>query len=268
MRPKKALGQNFLQDGVVAARIVDSLEAAPGDLVIEIGPGRGALTELLIEREFRVAAVEFDRDLVPLLTERFSRFDNFSLISGDALHVDFAELARGSATGRAKLVANLPYNISTPILQRLVDQRGSLESMVLMFQREVVDRITARPGSRDRGYLSVLVDNAFTAERLFDVAPASFRPVPKVWSSVVRFVPHASFVEGETLFREIVSIAFTHKRKTLLNNLAPSFNRAEESLRNAGIEPGRRAETLDIDEWGALTAEVKNAGHRICTRHR
>jgi 16S rRNA (adenine1518-N6/adenine1519-N6)-dimethyltransferase len=248
-RPKRSLGQNFLQDESVITRIVDALDLTPADTVIEIGPGRGALTGQLLERAERVIAIEFDRDLVPKLERVFGPTGKFELVNSDALDVDFAEVMQGAPR---KLVANLPYNISTPILQRLIAQREMFTRLVLMFQREVADRITAKPGEHDRGFLSVLVEKAFTAKRLFDVPPDAFYPKPKVWSSVVCLTPRA-VTEDEKQLRDLVSIAFAHRRKTILNNLKPRFADAVSVLAAAAIDPQRRPETLTLDEWLSLT---------------
>ena len=179
MRAKKSLGQNFLRDDTVVRRIVDALDLRSGDTVIEIGPGRGALTEKLLDTGAKVIAIELDRELVPALRVQFHFQPNFRVVEADVLETDFAELSGSSTNGAIKLVGNLPYNISTPILQRLIDQRYLFSGLVLMFQREVVERITASPGGKERGFLSVLVENAFTSEHLFDVPPPAFQPVPR-----------------------------------------------------------------------------------------
>src|ERR1051326_9027678 len=218
-RAKKRLGQNFLVDERYARRIVNALTARAGETVVEIGPGRGALTSLLVESGARVVAVEFDRELVPLLRERFAGRDNFELVEADALEVDYCSTVRPA--GRAGVVANLPYNISTAILQRLIGQRRCISEMVLMLQREVVERITARPGSSERGYLTVLVEAFCESEALFDVPPGAFRPVPKVWSTVARLRAREGAAEefDEKLFLRLAGAGFAQKRKTILNNL-------------------------------------------------
>lgn len=258
MRAKKSLGQNFLRDEAIIGKIVDVLDLTADDVVIEIGPGQGALTEELLKRAGRVIAVEFDRDMIAVLRERFGRSNNFDLVDADILDVDLAGLAAGNTT---KVVGNLPYNISTPILQKLIDCRKLFTLLVLMFQREVVERITALPGGRERGFLSVLVENAFEAERLFDVPPTAFAPVPKVWSSVVRLTPVPSRVRDEFLLRDLVSISFAQKRKTLLNNLKTRLRDAGSVLSDCGIDGGRRAETLALGEWARLADAIKKTGH-------
>ena len=182
--PSKRLGQHFLRDQRTIHRIIEALAPKPDETIVEIGPGTGALTSVLVERAGRLIAVEFDNKLTPLLNERFGSFANFKLVMADALTLDFcAEILPARS---ARLVANLPYNISTAILQRLIAQRACFEEMVLMLQREVVERLLAPAGTTDRGFISVLVEAYCEAEKLFDVAPGAFRPPPKVWSSVMR----------------------------------------------------------------------------------
>src|SRR5256885_1934216 len=184
MTAKRRFGQNFLVDRNVVDRIIASVNPQPDQTIIEIGPGRGALTSLLIEKAKRVVAIEFDRDLVAQLRSKFSASPTLELVAADALTIDFCATIQPAQ--QARVVANLPYNIATAILQRLIEQRHCLSEMTLMLQREVVDRITAEAGSSERGYLSVVVEANCESEKLFDVAPQAFRPVPKVWSTVVR----------------------------------------------------------------------------------
>ena len=262
--PSKRLGQHFLRDQRTIHRIVDALAPQAGETIIEIGPGTGALTSVLVERAGRVVAVEFDNKLAPLLQERFGSFENFKLVMGDALTVDFCKEILPAHS--ARLVANLPYNISTAILQRLIAQRACLDEMVLMLQREVVERVLAPPGTSDRGYISVLVEAYCEAEKLFDVAPGAFRPPPKVWSSVMRlkFRPRINTeITDEGLLWEVVSAGFAQKRKTILNNLRHASGRLQEVLKRnggasivlckAGIDLKRRAETLTVEEWARIT---------------
>ncbi|HEX8846681.1 MAG TPA: 16S rRNA (adenine(1518)-N(6)/adenine(1519)-N(6))-dimethyltransferase RsmA [Pyrinomonadaceae bacterium] len=266
--PKKSFGQNFLADERIIERIVSEVDPREDETIIEIGPGRGALTSRLLEKAGQLVAIEFDRDLVPLLREKFGPFANFTLIEADALTVDLCELIPQGTL--ARVVANLPYYISTAILQRLIEQRACLTEMVLMLQREVVERITAPPASSERGFLSVLVEAYCEAETLFDVSPEVFRPVPKVWSTVVRlrFRRQADLgVRDERLLWRLVSAGFAQRRKTILNNLrsAPDALRARlemagganQSLETARIEPQRRAETLTLEEWGRLAKTLE-----------
>ena len=244
---KRSLGQNFLVDQNYIKKIIDAVDACPDDTIIEIGPGRGAITEQLVESGANVIAIEFDREFVSLLNERFAGSENFRVIEADASTIDFGALI--APTASAKLVANLPYNVSTAILQALAKQRRSFSSLVLMFQKEVVDRITARPGNSERGFLTVITEFAFESEKLFDVPPTAFRPVPKVDSSVVRLTPKPPSIADSNEFESLVSIAFRQKRKTLANNLKSIYPNISDVLHVAGINPGIRAEALGMDEW-------------------
>ncbi len=269
-RAKKNLGQNFLVDESFIARIVDAVRPRFGETIVEIGAGRGALTSQLLGDAGRLVAIEFDRDLVPLLRECFGARENFSLIDADALEVDFC--AAIAPASHARVVANLPYNISTAILQHIIKQRRCLTELTLMLQREVVARIIAPPSSSERGYLSVLVEAYCESDALFDVPPEAFRPVPKVWSTVVRLRPHerpAFEVEDEALLWRVVSAGFAQRRKTIFNNMrsAPGdvCARVEASggasvlLEAAEIEPQRRAETLTLQEWARLTRALERS---------
>ena len=257
MRAKKSLGQNFLRDEAVIARIISSLHLTSKDTVIEIGPGLGALTGGLTLLAGRVIAIEFDRDMVAILATRFGRTKNFELVNADALTVNFGDHLKSiESDKKAKLVANLPYNISTPILQRLIDQRQLFSEIILMFQREVVDRIVAPAGGKERGFLSVLVEDAFTTELLFVVDPKAFQPIPKVFSAVVRLIPKPETQLDKAAFRRLVSFSFAQKRKTIFNNLRLVLKDATTVLADSGIDGKRRAETLTLDEWRFLTANV------------
>lgn len=256
---KKSLGQNFLVDQIFIDRIVAAVDPVEGDTIIEIGPGRGAITESLVASGANVLAVELDREFVPQLQSRFESNTNFSITEADATQVDFEQLLSAilRTPHSTKLVANLPYYISTAILQRLAEQRGLFASLVLMFQKEVVDRITARPGNSDRGFLTVLAEAAFETEKLFDVPPQAFRPVPKVTSSVVRLIPKQNSAADEPAFRTLVSQAFLQKRKTILNNLRSAVPDATAILTNANIDAARRAESLSQEEWLRLFLAVR-----------
>lgn len=250
---KKSLGQNFLNDDVFIEKIVAALNLSETDTVIEIGPGRAALTQKLVESGANVIAIELDRYFVPMLRELFAENENFTIYEQDALNVNFAELAKNT---KVKLVANLPYNISTAILQRIIEQRECFSELVLMLQLEVVERITAKVGNSERGFLSVLTENSFVSEKLFNVPPEAFRPIPKVMSAVVRLTTVDSTNIApfdEIQFRKIVSLGFMQKRKTILNNFKFTYANAKEVLQNCGINPSRRSETLTVDEWKLLS---------------
>ncbi len=258
---KRSLGQNFLTDETVIGDIVSELQLNAGDTLIEIGPGRGALTEKLVAAGAKVIAIEIDRNFVPALRAQFHFDENFSVIEADVLDVGFTGIVTNSEKGSAKLVGNLPYNISTAILERAALERDLFSRAVFMFQREVVDRITAKPGMSERGYFTVMVESAFDVARLFDVPPEAFSPRPKVWSSVVKLYPKPPSAADEPAFRKLVGAAFAQKRKTILNNLKSVVVDAGTSLKEAAIDPRRRAETLSLDEWLALyAASQKTAG--------
>jgi len=264
---KRRFGQNFLVDRCVIDRIISAVNPHRDETIIEIGPGRGALTLRLTENTGRLIAIEFDRELVPVLREQFKDTPNLQLIEDDALNVNFCEVIEPART--ARVVANLPYNIATAILQRLIEQRNCISDMTLMLQREVVDRITAEAGSIERGYLSVFVEAYCETGKLFDVPPRAFRPVPKIWSSVVRLRVRAKIaveVKDEKLLWQIVSAGFAQRRKTILNNLRQAPASIQELLKKRGgasivlceavIPPQRRAETLTLVEWARLVNAV------------
>ena len=260
--PSKRFGQNFLANQGIIRRIVEALEPGPHETIIEIGPGKGALTEPLLQRAGSLVAIEFDKNLIPLLTEKFGEHANLKLVQSDALATDFCEVIRPASS--ARVVANLPYNVATAIVQRLIEQRGCISEMVLMLQKEVVERITAAPGSAERGYLSVFVQAYCETEKLFDVAPGSFRPAPKVWSSVVKLTSRPGpGVRDEKLLWQVVSAGFAQRRKTILNNLRNAPSPLQELVKSHGgasivlcqaeVDLQRRAETLTLEEWLRIT---------------
>lgn len=265
--PSKRFGQNFLIDTRVVDRIIASFQPERGETVIEIGPGRGALTAKLLSVPVLVVAVELDRQLIPILEEQFGSDENFRLIAKDALQANFCDEILPAS--QARIVANLPYNISTAVLQRLIGQRQCLSEMVLMLQREVVDRILAPASSSERGYLSVFVQAYTETEKLFDVPPTAFRPVPKVTSTVIRlrFRTHLMFNEShEKVLWEVVSAGFAQRRKTMLNNLRSAPPQLAKRIKENGgasivlcraeVDLQRRAETLEIEEWVRIAAAL------------
>ncbi len=260
---KKSFGQNFLVDQNYIDKIISALDPQKDETIIEIGAGRGALTKKLLESGANVSAIELERNMIAVLREEFAESENFQLIEQDALKIDYKQVTKNGGK-KLKLVANLPYNISTAILQRLIVQREVFSEMILMFQREVVERIIAEAGNKERGYLSVLVQTYLETEKLFDVSPNAFRPAPKVWSSVVRLKPKDEIgIKNEGLYAEIISLGFRQKRKTILNNLKNSdefLSKVIEKngglkkvLENVQIDESRRAETLTIAEWKKLS---------------
>lgn len=265
---RKRFGQHFLVDENYIRRIIDAFAPQSGETIIEIGSGRGALTEYLVKHEATLRAIEIDRDLGAQLERSYGALPNFSLVVEDTLQTDFCSLIAPAAS--ARVIANLPYNISTPILTRLIEYRACVTESVLMLQREVVERITARAGDGERGYLSVFVEAYCDAQPLFDVPPTAFNPPPKVWSSVVRLrAIKRDVMSGvdETILWRIVSAGFAQRRKTIFNNLrAISGNLSEliEArgginllLEQSGISPRARAETLTLENWTRLVLNVK-----------
>ena len=275
IKAKKSLGQNFLTDPEIARRIVDNVAPLQTDAIIEIGPGTGALTRLLVQRSGSVAAIEIDRYLVEELG-RSIKAENLSILLDDALRLDWVDIINSAKSkhlpagsdleSRVRIVANLPYYISTPIIEKLLSVGRRIFDMTLMLQKEVADRITTGPGSRDYGYLSVLVQYRCKASKLFDVPPSAFTPVPKVWSTVIRLSVRESpavHVENEKKFFALVRAAFAQRRKTILNNLKAASSAlrfgqpVEQALEASSVTPQRRAETLSIEEFAALFAALR-----------
>ena len=253
-RARKRFGQNFLHDRNVVERILDAVNPQPGESVVEIGPGLGALTGGLIERAGRITAVEIDRDLAARLRERFTPAQ-LHLVEGDALEIDWPSLA-ASLPGPLRIVGNLPYNVSSPLLFALLPIAASVRDQHFMLQREVVERMAAAPGGKEYGRLSVMLQFRYRIERLFNVAPGSFHPVPKVQSSIVRLTPlPAQEVPDVPLeeFAAMVTAAFGQRRKTLRNAVSPLLTQAQ--IANAGVDPGARAETLDVAAFVRLCRE-------------
>lgn len=269
IRAKKSLGQNFLTDPRVAQRIIDAVSPLWSDVIIEIGPGAGALTRMLAERSGYVEAVEIDARLADEL-RRSVAAENLSVVTADALSVDWQKLlTRANACvspddkhrTRVRVVANLPYYISTPIIEKLISLGSSVFDMTLMLQMEVADRITAEPGGKDYGYLSVMVQYHCITSRLFEVSATAFTPAPKVRSTVINLTVRerpAVEVADDAKFKALVRACFAQRRKTILNNLkaassALKFTQPLESaLEAASVTPQRRAETLSIDEFAKL----------------
>ncbi len=260
---RRRFGQNFLAGEGAAERIAAALDPAPGEAVLEIGPGRGAITAPLVARAGRIAAVEVDRDLARDLRSRFGP-DRLVLLEGDALRIDLAEVLRALGLdpgGRLAVAGNLPFNISKPFAAKMVRERGRVGRAVLTFQREVAERLLAAPGSKDYGPISVLAGLAFRIERLFDLPPAAFRPRPRVVSSVTRWIPRCEpglDPDIEERLRAALAACFGRRRRTLLANLRESLPggapRALELLSAAGIAPGARAETVPPSGFLALAS--------------
>ncbi len=260
-RPRKRFGQNFLQDPSVIADILTAVNPQPQDHFVEIGPGTGALTVPLLPRCDRLDVIEIDRDLAALLSRRFSAAANLNIFCGDALKVKLANFQRSGE--KIRVIGNLPYNISTPLLFHLLDQASCIQDMHFMLQNEVVDRICAEPGSRIFGRLSVMLQFRCVAEKLFEVSSHSFKPPPKVSSAVVRLMPRPSAKVSVTdmdTFLAVVSQAFSQRRKTLRNALKGHLSADE--IESAGVDPMTRAETVDIAGYSRLSnlCFEKNSG--------
>jgi 16S rRNA (adenine1518-N6/adenine1519-N6)-dimethyltransferase len=249
-RARKRFGQNFLADEQIIDRIVAAIDPHPDDLIIEIGPGHGALTRPLLESGATVHVLEIDRDLAADLQAIAARQPRLTVHPGDALQIDVGDLA---ADRPYRLVGNLPYNISTPLLFHVLGQRHLPRDMHFMLQCEVVDRIAASPGSRDYGRLSVMCQNRCEVFPLFTVAPESFRPRPRVQSRVIRMAPRRQPRSGPALVSaldQVVRAAFAKRRKTLRNGLRDLLGEGE--IESLGIDPGLRPEQLDLDRFIAL----------------
>ncbi|HEY1070771.1 MAG TPA: 16S rRNA (adenine(1518)-N(6)/adenine(1519)-N(6))-dimethyltransferase RsmA [Thermomonas sp.] len=246
---KKHLGQNFLHDKGVIEKIVQAIDPRPGDVLVEIGPGQGALTFPLLERHGEVTAIEFDRDLHAPLQAAAREHGTLHLIEGDVLGVDFTVLAAraGDARGQIRLAGNLPYNLSSPILFHALDHAAAIRDMHFMLQKEVVERMAAGPGSKVYGRLSVMLQAYCAVTPLFVVPPGAFRPAPKVDSAVVRLVPKPAErieVADHATFANVVRAAFGQRRKTLRNALQGVADTA--AIEAAGLRPDARAEQVEV----------------------
>lgn len=257
--PRKRFGQNFLRDRTVVARIIATVAPQPGEVVVEIGPGRGALTEPLSRavaaQGGRLTVVELDRDLAAYWQERAACGAPITVVTSDALQVDFAAFGAPLV-----IVGNLPYNVSSPLLFHFAHFHTHIARLVLMLQKEVVERMAAQPGSKTYGRLSVMVQRRFRVTKCFDVSPGAFWPVPKVVSSVVKLEPLRPdpFSDlDEALFEKVVRYAFGQRRKTLANALKSVVDAA--TIRALGIDPNARAETLSVEAFVRLARWVKGA---------
>lgn len=251
LRARKRLGQHFLHDPAVLERIVNEIAPAADDTVVEIGGGQGALTRPLLSRLDRLDVVEADARMVAVL-EQLAPRERLRVHHDDALQFDFDSL--GAARGRLRIVGNLPYNISTPLLFHFLRYRDSIQDMHLMLQREVVERMIAEPGTKQYGRLTIMLAAWTRIERCFDIGPGAFRPPPKVWSTVVRILPRAlpRFpVKDEAAFRRLVALAFSMRRKTLRRILKGTLSEAD--IRGAGFDPIARPETLSPEDFARLS---------------
>jgi 16S rRNA (adenine1518-N6/adenine1519-N6)-dimethyltransferase len=259
-RPRKRFGQNFLHDQSVIERILGHVAPQAGERLVEIGPGQGALTLGLLERVGELDAIELDRDLLPVLERKAAGRGVLRIHQADALKFDFRSLKTDERPLR--LVGNLPYNISTPLLFHLIGQADVIQDMHFMLQKEVVDRMAAGPGSKTYGRLSVMLQVSCEVTPLFDIGPEAFDPPPKVDSSVVRLVPLAEPLVGPEDtdgFAALVSAAFAHRRKTLRNNLKGLLD--ADQISASGVDPALRAEALGLDAFIRLADARSAADH-------
>ena len=242
---KKHLGQHFLHEQGVIRKIVQAVDPQPGDRLVEIGPGQGAITFPLLDRHGSLTVIEFDRDLIAPLTEAAKAHGELTIVHRDVLEVDFSALA--PEAGQIRLVGNLPYNLSSPILFHALDHAAAIRDMHFMLQKEVVDRMAAEPGSKVYGRLSVMLQAYCRVTPLFKVPPGAFRPPPKVDSAVVRMVPRAPGemgVRDPVRFAHVVRAAFGQRRKTLRNALMGVADTT--AIEAAGLRPDARAEQVDV----------------------
>jgi 16S rRNA (adenine1518-N6/adenine1519-N6)-dimethyltransferase len=261
---RKRFGQHFLHDRGIIERIAAALGPAADDALVEIGPGRGALTELLIRSMSTggartLDAIEIDRDLARDLNERWGSTPGFRLHEADALDFDFAALSAERGSQRLRVIGNLPYNISTPLLFHLASQHEHIDDLHVMLQKEVIERIAASPGSSDYGRLTVMLAPWFETNHLFDVGPGAFSPPPKVWSAVARLtVRRTPAFDIPPAFARTVSAAFSHRRKTLRNALRGVADPAAvmDAIVAAGVDPGARPETVSPAQFAAIAQRV------------
>jgi 16S rRNA (adenine1518-N6/adenine1519-N6)-dimethyltransferase len=254
---RKRFGQHFLHDPAVLDRIVGAVNPRPGERLVEIGPGRGSLTRRLLAAEREVASldtIEIDRDLAALLRSELAGRPGCVVHEADALEFDFKALAHARG-GPLRIVGNLPYNISTPLLFHLLDNTGAIEDLHIMLQREVIARMAAKPGDGDYGRLTVMLAPWVSVDRLFDVGPGAFQPPPRVWSAVARLTVRRepAFAVSEH-FGAVVAAAFSHRRKTLRNALRDLLSLQE--IMDTGLDPGARPETFPPEAFNALAQKI------------
>lgn len=258
----KSLGQNFLTDDNVVTRIVDTAEITKDDLVMEIGPGIGSMTGELASRAGKVIAVEIDKYLIPALKDNLKEFSNLEIINQDIMKVNVKEITDNELNMRLKVAANLPYYITTPIIMKLLEEENDIELMVFMVQKEVAQRMVAKPGGKDYGALSVAVQYYAQPEKVFDVPPHCFVPQPEVDSTIIKLKKNKTppvNLKDKDMFFKVVKASFGQRRKTLLNALTNSggFNKSKEEIReiliNLNINENARGETLSIEQFASLS---------------
>lgn len=248
--PRKRFGQNFLHDPAVIQRIVDAVEPRHGQHLVEIGPGQAAITRLLVGSCGHLDVIEIDRDLAPQVADKCGNPHNMTVHNADALKFDFCTLAPDETL---RVVGNLPYNISTPLLFHLLDQAHCIDDMHLMLQKEVVERIVANHGSKTYGRLSVAIQARCKVESLFTIGPGAFHPAPKVDSALVRITPEpdrSKTIHNKAIFDRIILDAFSMRRKTIRNGLKKIAT--DSMLQTCGIDPSQRAEQIPVTQFVAL----------------
>lgn len=262
----KSLGQNFLIDDSVLDAIIEGAEIDENSCVLEVGPGFGTLTQRLCMSAKKVVCVEIDKDVLPILNESISEFDNVTVINADIMKTDIAALIKKEfGAERVKVCANLPYYITSPVITALLDPSLPIDGITVMIQKEVAERIAAKPGTKSYGALTAAVTYYANPQILKDVPPSAFMPQPKVWSSVIRLKMRekpAAEVKSEEMFFKVVRASFALRRKTLLNALTKSAefslskDEAAHILESAGIDPQRRGETLSLDEFAKIADSI------------
>lgn len=260
----KKLGQNFLIDDSVIETIADTAELSKEDLVIEIGPGLGTLTAKLLERAGKVVCIELDERMISILKERFALYDNFEIINEDVLKVDLKELIRKNQAKSVKIVANLPYYITTPIIMRLLEDKLEIDSITVMIQKEVAQRLSAIPGQKNTGAITYTVYYYAQAKEILRVPNTSFIPEPEVESEVIKLILRKEApitVKDEAKFFKVIKLAFLQRRKTLMNALANSElgiekSKIEEILKELGIDVRIRGEALTIEQFAQIADRI------------
>jgi len=253
MRAKKSLGQNFLHDEGVIHNIVKIINPQPIDQLIEIGPGHGAITEFLQASGAQLQLIELDQDLIPILKQKFDRFDNVTLHHKDALKLEL-----DASNGPYKVVGNLPYNISSPLLISMLYQSAQVEQMIFMLQKEVVQRICAEPGTKLFGRLSVMLQHRFDCVGHLTIPPEAFNPRPKIDSQIIQLVTKQNPTKVDLpVLEKLVKQSFAMRRKTIRNNLKKVVS--IEQLEAAGVDPSQRAETITLNQFEQLALAVQNA---------
>jgi 16S rRNA (adenine1518-N6/adenine1519-N6)-dimethyltransferase len=248
---RKRFGQNFLQDQAIIDDILAAISPSENDHMVEIGPGQGAITAPLVDSGATIDVVELDRDLIPILEKKFSGKSNLTIHAADALNFDFSSLVSNDVPLR--VIGNLPYNITTPLLFHLLDQAEHISDMCFMLQKEVVERICAQPGTKSYGRLSIMIQYYCEAELLFIVPPEAFDPIPKVDSAIIYLKPLAKPRGGDSdvgVLNKLVTAAFSQRRKTLSNTLKNIVS--SDQILAVGLQPEQRAETVTIEQFVAL----------------